>query len=153
MDAIKEAMIRDDDGLSAKANKPIMHTPGPWLVSRTVSGNGIATHVGTVSAGLVASVGDHDARCGGLAKCFASQLYDDNWTRMAVMEANARLVAAAPSMLETLDIALVDLRRARDSAVANGFDSEAADLQKTVLKVKQAIELATGEPARDRAAR
>jgi len=67
------------------------------MVHRYVTGNGIATHVGTVGGGLVASVGDHDARCGGLHKQYASACYE-GYDRMAVMEANAKLIADAPRL-------------------------------------------------------
>lgn len=73
------------------------HTPGPWMVQRYVTGNGIASHVGTVGGGLVASVGDHDARCGGLHTQFASSNYE-GLDRLKVLEANAALIADAPRL-------------------------------------------------------
>lgn len=73
-------------------------TPGPWLQGCRVTGHGIGIHVTTISAGLVASVGDNDARCAGLHKMYASQHYDNDSTRLAVLEANAKLIAAAPSL-------------------------------------------------------
>ena len=78
------------------------HTPGPWMVHRYVTGNGIAKHVGTVGCGLVASVGDHDARCGGLHKQYASACYE-GLDRMAVMDANAALIADAPRLRRMAD--------------------------------------------------
>jgi len=69
-------------------------TARPWLVHRYVTGNGIAKHVGTVGGGLVASVGDHDARCGGLHRQYASAYYD-GLDRMEVMDANAALIVEA----------------------------------------------------------
>ena len=82
------------------------HTSGPWLTGRHVSGNGVATHVSSVGGGLIASVGDHDARCGGLHPMYASRHYGGN-DRCGVRDANTRLIAAAPDMLLALE-ALTD---------------------------------------------
>ena len=103
------------------------HTPGPWMVHRYVTGNGIAKHVGTVGCGLVASVGDHDARCGGLHKQYASACYE-GLDRMAVMDANAALIADAPRLARMAETGEELVRAARQvNRWASAFLSEVID--------------------------
>lgn len=112
------------------------HTPGPWFVGATVSGSGIAQHVTTVSAALVASVGDHDARCAGLHKMYASPNYNNDFTRFEVMNANARLIAAAPDMLAALRLIV---------AFADDDDTNDTDHRQEAVNVARlAIAKATG---------
>lgn len=77
-------------------------TAGPWRTARSVSGNGLSIHIATDGPGTVASVGDHDLRCGGLHETYASPLYNRKSDQVM---ANATFIATFnPAVaLELLD--------------------------------------------------
>ena len=62
------------------------HTPGPWTINRCIIGMTIPTY-GIAGAGITGWVADVNAAC---------------WKPIAEVEANARLIAAAPDLLKAL---------------------------------------------------
>lgn len=94
------------------------HTPGPWIVTYTRNGtaNVGPSHNCTVAALLIAPVGE--------------------------MEANARLIAAAPLMLEACE-----LFAAYDDADPDDFEELVLMYAKAIDAIRAAIAAATGESA------
>ena len=98
-----------------RENAKIRHTPGPWVV-RTIDQS-------------LATVETQD---GEYIICNAAQLRGDDWkTEHAERKANARLIAAAPEMLDALDglaaqvrplWAELDIDRFQHSALKEAYD-------------------------------
>lgn len=104
-----------------------MHTPGPWRVERRHDG----IPFGVSSPSTMRH--DMDTLClvpsGG------------EWAdRLHELQANARLIAAAPDLLDTLRHALVVLKEAREQSVASDDNDPFF-----VRMAEQAIAKATGE--------
>jgi hypothetical protein len=83
------------------------HTPGPWTV-------GVAGRYGTANANIIFSNGGE----GSVATVYGLPMHtklEEVDPKYAEGMANARLIAAAPEMLEALQVAAVALRSARYS--------------------------------------
>lgn len=120
------------------------HTPGPWkIVQRSRSEDG-----GAYPAEIVSADGNEYPVTPLEAGCIA-QLALDNpgsfWDDSEVKKCNARLIAAAPELLEALvaavDCRMVPVSSAKDGACRHSRQVEVADM------IRAAIAKATGEQA------
>lgn len=114
-------------------NTKVRHTPGPWI---EVDGFIYSEH--TEGRPLITQ----------LMTCFVSD--DDNslqFTECENIEANARLITAAPSLLEALEIVqrLRHLIEYPNDDIPMGHLNQAASLMIMLEKVDEAIKLAKGE--------
>lgn len=103
------------------------HTPGPWVVW---DGN-VKVYAGPVDENTTCCISGY--RCK-IAEC--DDLYDENMTEEEA-EANARLIAAAPELLEALEWIVNP-----DYAIGSNAEYKHA----AVEVAKAAIAKATGEP-------
>lgn len=127
--------------MTTNAN-PTSHTPGPWTVEYAISSNG---------EGRPRITGMHSALTGG-ALILAS-LHDPDGRS----HANARLIAAAPDMLEALNLAADDLHMTlrrleverQERRDAGHHDSimgaHLDDMWKNLAVIRAAIAKATGK--------
>jgi hypothetical protein len=112
------------------------HTPGPWNADKNFMGPD--------------TYGDGNSipvfpRGGGVAICDVVAVTGEGLSRPDVQaraEANARLIAAAPQMLEALRAALEAMGDTYDARDAAGTEGEQLRDQ-----IAEAIAAATGEPA------
>jgi len=103
------------------------HTPGPWLVHGAMLG-----HRGDVFSPTAKQVTD----CHHIARCFAPkpakmpacdlQAIQVERDAIAIIEANARLIAAAPDMLTELEAAAVAMEEASKLLFAKGLQGTAS---------------------------
>lgn len=115
MDAIKEAMIRHDDGLSASANKPITEpTPGSWEYVPSTEHHGpyVTSEFGSTICDcyVMSDPSGASVRNGGTSKPI-HHLHE-------MADPNARLIAAAPAMLA----ALRNVQKLISEAAMTGFN-------------------------------
>jgi hypothetical protein len=114
---------------SDASDQPIVHTPGQWKSEYVAGMRSPWT--------FAPQIGNEEA-------CFTAQVFNVDGNSIATMEAtnddnvataNARLMAAAPQLLQSLLHAMTLLRVA-------GFELNGTATD----KMKEAIELATGQP-------
>ena len=103
------------------------HTPGPWL-SRTTP----------TSAGLCHIVSAADWRGAFIYGDRIREGVDDALPKAQELAANARLIAAAPDLLEALQVMVRDY-------TASHADDGSLEMQPAILQASQAIARATGE--------
>ena len=105
------------------------HTPGPWKVSKDHTGD---------MAEVVA---------GGITVCYMGQAAIRRSDVVAAREANARLIAAAPALLEALESTISTLDTCDVPEMANEGDTVFwLERQRSAVdKARAAIALAKGE--------
>lgn len=118
-----------------KTMKTATHTPGPWTYKRTheMSSNTWYVIIDSNGRGPVVDVGGSDLS-GQIAE--AKYLVTDP----EEIEANARLIASAPDLLEALESALSDLLTVNNIAA----DQLNYSVGPTVKKIQSAINKAKG---------
>jgi hypothetical protein len=111
------------------------NTPGPWRISGYITGAGVGTQIYGADHTLVCTPGNHFARAGGLHEMFAHHPGKDR------MDADARLIAAAPDMLEDGSVLL----QAWDRYVESGADEDYAAFEQALGSFAVAIAKARGK--------
>ena len=100
------------------------HTPGPWYNS-TANPHAVNKDGKGLAIGIATTHGTDDAN------------YSDFFPSTEEAKANARLIAAAPELLEALVVALMDLEQAQAETHI--------DFRGSIDAVRAAIAKATGE--------
>jgi hypothetical protein len=106
------------------------HTPGPWKVYRTRDDR-VIIGIGDKDGGGITDSGDIANNTMGL------------WRSGPEREANARLVAAAPELLEACESALMQLRVAVIANSGGLFDHDNVHEHIGIAKIMAAISKAT----------
>lgn len=109
-------------------------TPGPWLVERSDDGHDIRM------ASAIACGWDHESHHLIEYHHGVEADQDDGGEQFAEAEANARLIAAAPDLLE----ALIEAEDILDDLTGADDLSDDSELHGTLRKVRAAIAKATG---------
>ena len=105
------------------------HTPGPWSIDRTGEHHGQRPY--GISAGKRGPTPKNIVKWRGIASPASAE-----------SEANARLIASAPELLEALTVLYADYKALADSGDAGNWRLEDTDSGKQALA---AIAKATGE--------
>ena len=110
-----------------------MHTPGPWTIINCKNGRLISPEANGARGNIahVYAKGEHNYQ-------------NNSYSSPEEMDANARLIAAAPDMLAALDLLLTDMDSILGgNAYGMPFDDERHPLHRSVMESRAAITKAT----------